>query len=120
MEALDKLISYIKTKMKIYEIEDVNENFKDKKKNSTLSVILSLVFCVFSILCLVYMFIFQMECIIYNGKKPNGKIDWFGTVIPTFLLFMCCSPCMFIYRLIFRCTDNSRSNNVRRNNTLQR
>ena len=29
-----------------------------------------------------------MECIIYNGKKPNGKIDWFGTVIPTFLLFM--------------------------------
>ena len=31
MEALDKLISYIKTKMKIYEIEDVNENFEEKK-----------------------------------------------------------------------------------------
>ncbi len=119
MEALDKLISYIKTKMKIYEIEDVNENF-EQKKNPILLILIPLLFCVFSVIYTVYLFIFQMECIIYNGKKPNGKIDWFGTVIPTFLLFMICGPCMFIYRLIFRCTDKSRSNNVRRNNTFQR
>ena len=118
MDALDKLKSHIKTEMKKNEVEDeVAEGFKDKKKNSTLAVILSLVFCVFSILYLVYMFIFQMECIIYNGKKSSGKIDWFGTVVPTVLLFMCCGPCMFLYRLFNRCTDNSMSSNVRRNNT---
>ena len=117
MDALDKLKSHIKSKMKNEVEGEVAEGFEEKKKNSTLAVILSLVFCVFSILYLVYMFIFQMECIIYNGKKPNGKIDWFGTVVPTVLLFMCCGPCMFLYRLFNRCTDNSMSSNVRRNNT---
>lgn len=118
MDALDKLKSHIKTEMKKNEVEgEVAEGFEEKKKNSTLALILSLVFCVFSILYLVYMFIFQMECIIYNGKKPNGKIDWFGTVVPTVLLFMFCGPCMFLYRLFNRCTDNSMSSNVRRNNT---
>jgi len=89
-------------------------DLKEKEK-SPFFIILSLMFCVFSFLYLIYMFIFQMECIIYNGKKPNGKIDWIGTVLPTLLLFACCGPCMFLYRLFNRCTNNS-MNNVRRNN----
>ena len=117
MDALDKLKSHIKTEMKKDKVEgEVAEGFEEKKKNSTLALILSLVFCVFSILYFIYMFIFQMECIIYNGQKPNGKIDWFGTVVPTVLLFMFCGPCMFLYRLFNRCTNNSMGNNVRRNN----
>ena len=116
MKTFDKLMSHIKTKMKIDETY-VNENFEGGGKPIFFTLI-PLLFCVFTFIYIVYLFIFQMECIIYNGKKPNGKIDWFGSVIPTFLLFTICGPCMFIYRLIFRCTNKSRNNNVRINNTF--
>ena len=112
---LDELKSHIKSKMKNEVEGEVAEGFKKKKNKSTLAVILSLVFCVFSILYSVYIFIFKMECIIYNGKNPSGKIDWFGTVVPTVLLFMCCGPCMFLYRLFNRCTNKDMRNNVRNN-----
>lgn len=93
-----------------------NEEFKEKKKQekmSTTNMILSIIFCLLAIVYMVYLFIFQIECIIHDGSD-NGKIKW-GTVILTVLLFMCCGPCMFLYRLIKRCKPANASNNSRSN-----
>ena len=97
------------------------EYFKEKdekKKMSTTNKVLSVIFCLLFVLYLVYLFIFQMECIIYEGQNGDGTINW-GSVIPTVLLFMFCGPCMFVYRLINRCTNGKEVSNVGRgrNNT---
>ena len=92
------------------------EYFKEKdekKKMSTTNKVLSVIFCLLFVLYLVYLFIFQMECIIYKGQNVDGTINW-GSVIPTVLLFMFCGPCMFVYRLINRCTNGKEVSNVRR------
>ena len=119
---LDELNTHFKKQLnKKTEPIKTTEKFEQKKKMSNMGVVLALVFCCFSILYLVYMFIFQMECIIYNGQKSDGKINW-GTVVSTVLLFMFCGPCMFLYRLFNRCTNKDMRNNVRnnvRNNTLR-
>ena len=89
-----------------------NEGFKQKKEKkemTTSGIILGLVFCVLFILYLVYVFKFQIECIIYDGQKTDGTIDW-GSVVGTFFLFLCCGPCMFVYRLINRCNNDKKSN----------
>ena len=57
-----------------------------------------------------------MECIIYKGQNVDGTINW-GSVIPTVLLFMFCGPCMFVYRLINRCTNGKEVSNVGKSNT---
>lgn len=96
-----------------------NEGFKQKKEKkemTTSGMILCLVFCILFILYLVYLFIFQIECIIYEGQKTDGTIDW-GSVVGTFFLFMCCGPCMFVYKLINRCTNGKEVSNVGRVNT---
>ena len=51
-----------------------------------------------------------MECIIYKGKKSNGKINWKET-ITTILLFAFCGPCMFVYRYLNRCSDRGQMSN---------
>ena len=118
---LDELKSHIKSKMKNEVEGEVAEGFKKKKNKLTYIILLLYVVLflvgLFLVVYSVYIFIFQMECIIYNGKKPSGKIDWFGTVVPTVLLFMCCGPCMFLYRLFNRCTNKDMRNNVRNNTT---
>lgn len=89
-----------------------NEEFKEKKKQekmSTTKMVLSIIFCLLAIVYMVYLFIFQIECIIHDGSD-NGKIKW-GTVILTVLLFMFCGPCMFLYRLIKRCKPANATNN---------
>lgn len=99
-----------------------NEGFKQKKEKkemTTSGMILCLVFCILFILYLVYLFIFQIECIIYEGQKTDGTIDW-GSVVFTFFLFMCCGPCMFVYKLINRCTNGKEVSNVGRVNTKSR
>ena len=118
MNPLDELKKHIKKQMN-NNAQETEESFAQKQSGTAgaIVLILSCLMCIFSILYFIYMFIFQMECIIYNGQKPNGKIDWFGTVVPTIFLFMFCGPCMFLYRLFNRCTNNSMGNNVRRNNT---
>ena len=118
MNPLEELKKHIKKQMN-NNTQETEEGFAQKQGGvvGAIALILSCLMCIFSILYFIYMFIFQMECIIYNGQKPNGKIDWFGTVVPTIFLFMFCGPCMFLYRLFNRCTNNSMGNNVRRNNT---
>lgn len=99
-----------------------NEGFKQKKEKkemTTSGMILCLVFCIIFILYLVYLFIFQIECIIYEGQKTDGSINW-GSVVGTFFLFMCCGPCMFVYKLINRCTNGKEVSNVGRVNTKSR
>ena len=99
-----------------------NEGFKQKKEKkemTTSGMILCLVFCILFILYLVYLFIFQIECIIYEGQKTDGSINW-GSVVGTFFLFMCCGPCMFVYKLINRCTNGKEVSNVGRVNTKSR
>lgn len=96
-----------------------NEGFKQKKEKkemTTSGIILGLVFCVLFILYLVYVFKFQIECIIYDGQKTDGTIDW-GSVVGTFFLFLCCGPCMFVYRLINRCNNDKKVSNVGKVNT---
>ena len=96
-----------------------NEGFKQKKEKkemTTSGMILCLVFCILFILYLVFLFIFQIECIIYEGQKTDGTIDW-GSVVGTFFLFMCCGPCMFVYKLINRCTNGKEVSNVGKGNT---
>lgn len=96
-----------------------NEGFKQKKEKkemTTSGMILCLVFCILFILYLVYLFIFQIECIIYEGQKTDGSINW-GSVVGTFFLFMCCGPCMFVYKLINRCTNGKEVSNVGKSNT---
>jgi hypothetical protein len=99
-----------------------NEGFKQKKEKkemTTSGIILGLVFCVLFILYLVYVFKFQIECIIYEGQNGDGSIKW-GSVVGTFFLFLCCGPCMFVYRLINRCTNGKQVSNVGRVNTKSR
>lgn len=98
------------------------EYFKEKdekKKMSTTNKVLAVIFCLLFILYLVYLFIFQMECIIYEGQNGDGTINW-GSVVGTFFLFLCCGPCMFVYRLINRCTNGKEVSNVRRVNNNAR
>lgn len=98
------------------------EYFKEKdekKKMSTTNKVLSVIFCLLFVLYLVYLFIFQMECIIYEGQNGDGTINW-GSVVATVLLFMFCGPCMFVYRLINRCTNGKEVSNVRRGNNNAR
>ena len=112
MNPVSELTRHIKSKILK---KDDNEEFKQKKpeKMSTTKMVLSIIFCLLSLVYMVYLFIFQIECIIHDGSD-NGKIKW-GTVVLTVLLFMCCGPCMFLYRLIKRCKPANASNNSKPN-----
>ena len=48
-----------------------------------------------------------MECIIFEGTRHNGTINWVGAVLPTMLLFILCGPCMFLYRFFNRCKNKN-------------
>lgn len=83
------------------------EQFKENNDTSTTAKIMSVVICILAVMYMIYLIKFQIECIIYEGTRPNGSINWVGAVIPTILLFMCCGPCMFVYRFFNRCKNKN-------------
>tara|TARA_B100000900_G_C20055255_1_gene503591 strand:+ start:114 stop:431 length:318 start_codon:yes stop_codon:yes gene_type:complete len=88
-------------------LKKTKENFVEEfqQQSNEMGVggaIMSIIFCLLTLAYTVYLVKFQIECIIYEGVKDN-KIDWFGKIVPTLLLFACCGPCMVVYRFFNRC-----------------
>tara|TARA_B110000259_G_scaffold96296_2_gene111388 strand:+ start:2974 stop:3318 length:345 start_codon:yes stop_codon:yes gene_type:complete len=103
----DKFLSSILKKFNLVKINE--EKFQENTQVGMLSIIISLIMCILS--C-AYSIIFLknfIQCLVFNSVKLNGRIDWTGVIIPTYLLAMCCGPCMFIYWLIYPCKNKKLS-----------